>query len=281
MSIGDLIHQKMGEMTRSERTVASCFLAQQSDFAFFTLDKLAENASVSTTTVIRFCRRLGFPGFKAFQEAVRQDARLLPGLPDKYKRALPLFAEDQLLSETLRRDEDAVEQSLAELNKDTLDRAVDLLSGAARIFTFGMKESFALAHYAQTRFLSVRPEVWLLTGPGEGEVETLLNIKKGDLCVVFLFHRYTRLTRSLLPAIRERGARVLLITDPPFDALRCEADLILPCRVDVGAIKNSFAAPLVLTDYLCGALAFRRGNAALDHMTAAEALFRSGDVVER
>ena len=280
MNIAERIRQNQEEMTRSERTIATCFLTRQSDFAFFTLEQLAENAHVSTATVIRFCRRLGFSGFKAFRDAVREDVRRLPGLPDKYRRALPLFENDRLLAETLRRDEDAVEQSLASLDKAALQKAVKYLSGAERVFTFGMKESLALAHYAQTRFLSVRPEVWLLSGPGEGEVETVLNLKKGDLCLVFLFHRYTRLTRSLLPAIRERGATVLLITDPPEDELKRSADLVLPCRVDVGGIKNSFAAPLVLTDYLCGAVAFDRGDAALSHMTAAEALFRDNGVVE-
>lgn len=280
MNIAKKIQQNLAEMTRSERAVASFYLASRRDFAFATLEKIAGAVGVSTTSVIRFCRRIGFSGYKALQEAVRADVGCLPDLPDKFRRALPVSREDRLMEETLRQTEACMEESLTMLEPDALARAVTWLKESRRVFTFGMKESFAPAHYAATRFLSVRPEVWVLTGPGEGEVETLFNLGREDVCVVFLFRRYTRLTCSLLPAIRARGARVILITDPPTDEWEEAADLILPCRVDAGGIKNSFAAPVVLTDYLCGALAFARGEAALTHMRAAETLFRENGIVE-
>lgn len=280
MNIAKKIQQNLAEMTRSERAVASFYLASRRDFAFATLEKIAGTVGVSTTSVIRFCRRIGFSGYKALQEAVRADVGCFPDLPDKFRRALPMSREDRLLEETLRQTEACMEESLTMLEPDALARAVTWLKEGRRVFTFGMKESFAPAHYAATRFLSVRPEVWVLTGPGEGEVETLFNLGREDVCVVFLFRRYTRLTCSLLPAIRARGARVILITDPPTDEWEEVADLILPCRVDAGGIKNSFAAPVVLTDYLCGALAFARGEAALTHMQAAETLFRESGIVE-
>ncbi|MBQ3865402.1 MAG: MurR/RpiR family transcriptional regulator [Clostridia bacterium] len=280
MQIVEEIRQNLAEMTRSERAVASFILANRREAAFATLEKIARTVGVSTTSVIRFCRRIGFSGYKAFQEAVRHDVGRTPDLPDKFRRALPLSREDQLLEETLRQTVACVETSFAEFRREDLARAVTWLKEAKRVFTFGMKESFAPAHYASTRFLSVRPEVWQLTEPGRGEVEALFNLGRGDLCVVFLFRRYTRLTRSLLPAMRKRGARVILITDPPAGEVEDAADLILPCRVDAGGIKNSFAAPVALTDYLCGALAFARGEAALAHMRSTEALFRESGVVE-
>ena len=40
--------------------MASYFLGHSNDFAFCTLDKIAATMDTSTTSVIRFCRRLGF-----------------------------------------------------------------------------------------------------------------------------------------------------------------------------------------------------------------------------
>jgi DNA-binding MurR/RpiR family transcriptional regulator len=265
-------------MTRSEGAAASYYLGHRSEFAFLTLEAAAARAGVSTTTVIRFCRRVGFSGYKSFQEAVREEVRRLPGLPDKYIRAKSAAAGSKLTEETLRSTLAAVEQSFAKLCEEDAEAAVSELDRAERIFCFGMKESAALAHYAYTRFLSVRGGVFLLTGPGEGELETLFNIGKKDVCLVFLFHRYTRTSTELLPVMRRRGAKIILVTNPPPDC--ADADTVLLCEVDAGGIKNSFAAPVILTDCLCGALAFRRGEAALSHMRAAEELLAEKNWIE-
>ena len=133
MNIVERIQQNLSGMTRSERAVASYFLGNPGDAVFFTLERLAAATDVSTTSVIRFCRRIGFSGFKAFQDAARKDARRLPDLPDKYRRASDLVSQDELLAETLRRDAMCVEQSFSDLSKELLERAVALLAGAKRV----------------------------------------------------------------------------------------------------------------------------------------------------
>ena len=280
MNIVDQIHQSLTDMTKTERAVAAYFLGHRSDFVFLTLEQLARNMQVSTTSVIRFCRRVGFSGFKPFQEAVQKDLRFLSDLPDKYQHALQLSAENQLLKETVERSLNCVRQTFSGVDNGALLQTVEQIAKAGRVFTFGMKESFALAHYAYTRLLTVRKDVFLLSPPGEGEVEAILNLTETDLCLAFLFHRYTRQARDLLPLIKKRGAKVVLITNPPYSTLQADVDLILPCEVDAGGIKNSFTAPVVLTDYLCGAAAGLLGDAALGHMRQAEELFQASAVLK-
>ncbi len=279
MNVAEKIRAASREMTRSDGAVAACFLSGESDFAFMTLEEAASRAGVSTTSVIRFCRRIGFTGYKRFQDAVREEVRRLPGLPEKYSHAKKNTDENRLLNETVRRALTAVETSFAGMPEKELAKAVNLLFRAERIFTFGMKESFALAHYAYTRFLSVRGGVFLLTGPAEGEMETLLNMGKNDVCIAFMFHRYTKAAKELLPVIRRRKTKLILVTNPPLDGI--DADIVLPCEVDTGGIKNGFAAPVILTDYLCGALAFAGGDKALSHMRASEELFAESHLLER
>ena len=87
MNIVDMISEKLNSMTKSEARVGSYCLVSLSDVAFGTLDGVAENVGVSTTSVIRFCRKLGFSGFGEFQDAVRRGFRYQPSLPDKFLRA--------------------------------------------------------------------------------------------------------------------------------------------------------------------------------------------------
>ena len=73
MGIIEYIRLEMEQMTRSEQRVALYTLGHLNDIAFFTLDELAKQTDVSTTSVLRFCRRLGYARFKQFQQTVRAD----------------------------------------------------------------------------------------------------------------------------------------------------------------------------------------------------------------
>ena len=68
MNVVEQIRLELESMTKSERQVASYYLGHLNDFTFHTLDQVAASAGTSTTSVIRFCRRLGYSGYKALQE---------------------------------------------------------------------------------------------------------------------------------------------------------------------------------------------------------------------
>ena len=279
MNMMEMIRTNLDVMTKSERQVASCALGCMNEIAFYTLEELAGHAGTSTTSVLRFCRRLGFEGFKPFQQAVRGELNHQPDLPDKFQRTLGGNHKDSLLAQTIRQDIRCIQQTFEALPCERIDCAVDLISGAERVFTFGMRESFALAHYAYIRLSSVRPNVHLLSAGHYGEIESLLSLTHRDVCVVYLFHRYTQQAIDILRLIREQGASVILITSAPYDKLEPLATLLLPCEVDANGIKNSSVAPDCLADYLCNAVAVAGGDAARLHMKRSEELFRATHIL--
>ncbi len=278
MNTADHIQQMLEDMTRSERKVAAYFLGHRQEFALNTLECIALDIGVSTTSVIRFCRRLGFSGFKAFQQMLRADFQP-PSLPDKLQR-IDSAPSDALLLQTVQQDIRCIQDTFGDISSDVLSAAVAQIMGARRVFTFGMKESFALAHYACSRLQSVRKDVSILNAGYNGDVEPLLSLTKDDVCIVFLFHRYTRQVLQFLPLLKNQGAKIILITSSPCDEIAGWADLLLCCQVDAKGVKNSAVAPICLTDYLCNAAAVFGGEKALLHMKQAEALFHASATVE-
>ena len=97
--------------------------------------------------------------------------------------------------------------------------------------------------------------------------------------VFFLFHRYTRQTVKLLELLKQQRVSVILVTDPPYEDIAKNAEVLLPCLVDCGGIKNTAVAPVVLMDYLCDAVAAKLGDRSLEYMKNAEALFRQGEIL--
>lgn len=274
MDVMKIIRESTDSMTKSEYRVAVYCLNNLSTVAFDTLDILASKIGTSTTSVIRFCRRLGYSGYKDFQDEVRSGFRYEPSLPDKLKRTVEANNGDKLLIETLSQSMACIDKTFAGLSNENLYTAVNIISKAKNVYTFGMKESFALAHYAYTRFLTVRKNVHILSAGYNSEIETLLSLTKDDVCVFYLFHRYTSWAVHLLKTLKEHNIPVILITSPPYDTVEEYASVILPCYVDTNGIKNSSVAPVCLADFLCNALAVADGDKTLEIMKKSEELFK-------
>lgn len=278
MSTIETIKKNLADMTKSERQAADCFLKDPAPFLFSTLDETAKLIGISTTSVLRFCRKLGFDGYKQFQIQIREEVHHFPSLTDKFKRRASsesTYAPETLLAGSLN----CIEKTFSELDSQAFSKAVSLLSEASKVFSFGMKESYALSHYAFTRLQTVRKNVYFCDTLHQGQVENLLNMGKGDVCIFFLFPRYTRQSLNVLNAMEKRDVTVLLVTDPLWQRSSDQL-VLLPCYVDAGGIKNSAAAPVLLLDQLCNALTAAIGEDALTHMKDAEELFYALDILE-
>lgn len=274
MNVIEKIKNNIETFTKSEFKVAKYFMENPDDFAFETIGEISNKIKTSTTSVIRFCQKLGFDGYKPFQDDVRLNLKCKFTLPDKMKIASETSGQNDNYSKYAYNAVSCIEETFNGISTVKIANIVSSISKAKRVFCFGMKESYALAHYAYTRFLTVRNNVFMLSAGQSGEIESVLTLNKDDVCVAFIFHRYTRQAPRILKLIKKQGATTILITSPPYDELEDDSSFIIPVFVDISGIKNSAAAPVCLTDCLCNALAAEIGADALDYMKNSELLFK-------
>lgn len=277
MDLLNKIRASLDEMTTSERYTASYCLEHTDDFAFYTLDRIAAEIKTSTTTVIRFCRRLGFRGFKDFQDALRVHIRTQLELPDKFQQTMDSSSKNDLLTQTIQRNFSCIQNTFRKIPFESLNQAVHYIVNAKRVFTFGMKESFAQAHYTYTRLLAVRDNVFILNAGYD--IESILSLRTDDICIVYCFPRYVNQSLQVLQILKEHGIPTILVTSEPYDRLKTYATLILPCHVDIHGIKNSAVASICLSDYLCNAVALQNGDNTMKHLKDSEVLFKMYDII--
>ena len=111
------------------------------------------------------------------------------------------------------------------------------------------------------------------------EEKSLDALTAEDICLVYLFHRYTRQTLTVLETLKKRGVPVVLVTAAPYDQVEGYAKVLLPCCVDAGGIKNTALAPVCLADHLCNALAVEKGDAAAKRMQQLEKLYQEQGIL--
>ena len=274
MNTAERIRGALDNMTKSEQKVAAHYFKAPEDFAFNTLGFMADKIEVSTTTVIRFCYKAGFDGYKDFQESVKENLKFFKTLPDKFLRTVDNAENNLHFGKTINNTVYCINKTFENISEEKIGTSVDLIKNANRVFCFGLKESYSLAHYNYTRLMSIRNDVFMLSAGSSGEIESLLSLKENDVCIFFLFHRYTRLSVKILEALKKFKIKVILITSPPSDEIEKNAQIVFDCHVNIDSLKNSYAAPITLIDCLCDSLAVKTGEKALGYMKDCETLFK-------
>ena len=234
-----------GYLTGEQRVAADMLqrnpaeAAQMADLAAF-----ADFCGVEESQALRFIQSLGYLDFAQFSADLREslEAGDLPQV--QMQQMNPVF-------ENAARN---LDRTVKMLYPAEVERALELMEGATRLYLLGMRSSFALAYYLYTRLSRIRPEVRLIHTTGLEYPEELAGIGRGDVMVVFLFPQYSHIAANLILLARSRGAKVILIADENHSALEGYGDVLLPCFVRGTGEKISLAAPLVLAEHLAEAL---------------------------
>ena len=69
--VRDLLKEKQAELTAAERKLSAVLLDDQLLTGLQSINRLAELAEVSSPTIVRLARKLGFDGYSDMQDAIR------------------------------------------------------------------------------------------------------------------------------------------------------------------------------------------------------------------
>ncbi|MFZ5945817.1 MAG: MurR/RpiR family transcriptional regulator [Bacillota bacterium] len=263
------------DLPESQKRVAKYIINNYEHVAFITLEDLSDEIGVSTTTVIRFARSLGYNGFSNLQEQIRQIVRAKISLPERLDNLANEVEHDEYLLKSFNNDIDNINNTLELLNKDKIEQTVEQIIKANTVFSIGLRSSFSLAYFFTTTLGQIRENVRLLFSIGAIQPEEeILNAKPGDVCVAFSFPRYTKLTIEIAKCLKERGVIIIGISDNALSPISEVADIVLPCKVKGMMFKNSLSAPFSLINYLISVISIKDKKRAMEMLSKNEEICR-------
>ena len=268
--IHDIITHRFDSYTKSHRAVAGYISENYDESAFMTLEQLAAAAGVSTTTVVRFAKELGFEGYSEMQKALRSDLKAKAGLPERFDETSLDIPEDALLRKCMQTDIANIEQTFHANDISKLHEAIYMLSKPVNLYLLGMRRSYSLANYAFSHFGQIRRDVHIINATGLNYPEEILPAKKGDICLAFIFPRYSHTTLTQLAYLKNKGVRIILITSINHAAVDRYADLILCCETSSNSAKSSYAGPIALINYLTTAYMQNNKASSMEMLTETE-----------
>lgn len=272
----DNISEKFDSFTYSQKTIASYFMDNLDTIAFYTLENLALEIGVSTTTIIRFARIMGYSGYSDMQKDIQSIVRNKVTLPERLSAATAHTKQDMLLMNSFKNDISNINGTLKMLSENDLEKALDAIINAQNTYIIGLRSSFALAHYTSSRLGQIRENVRLIQSAGMTYPEEIIGAKPGDVCIAFLFPRYSKTAANIVAWFKKKGVTVVLFTSQSHVAVDSYGDIILPCYINSFSFKNSFAAPICLINYISNAIAFKDYERAMKTLKQTEEILSQG-----
>ena len=257
------IQRVRGSLSPAEQRVADHVLAHPRTTVNDAIAAIAKAADVSQPTVIRFCRSLGCEGLSDFK--LRLASGLTGTIPITHTQ---VTSEDSMLelgAKVLGNTAAAVLQVRDHLNRDSIDKAIALISAAERVEFYAVGHYSVVAEDAQFKFLRMGVPSNAYTVPRMQVLASNLLTPKTVVVVISSSGRIPELM-DVVEKARERGATVIAITasQSPL-ARKADLSLIVDHVEDVTTQVPMISRilHLLMVDILVVGVTLRRGTDSL------------------
>ena len=266
----------------AERRVAEGVLAQPDGVVPPSITELAERASTSEATVVRFCQRAGFAGYPELRSAIAiQVGRSTVQGGRSWKELTDIGLDDALadiVAKVGERDARAITDTVEQLDIDVLARVVDAISEARRIDVYGIAASGLVAVDLEMKLGRIGlPAVAAIDGHAAMTSAALLTI--GDVALGISHSGETHDVLEPIQQARAHGCTTVAITNYGRSSLARVADLVLTTAtretVFQAGSMASRSAQLTVIDCVYLAVAQRGYERSVQALEATSAALRS------
>ncbi|MFQ5971405.1 MAG: MurR/RpiR family transcriptional regulator [Alphaproteobacteria bacterium] len=244
-------------MSRRFQQIARFIVQNPNDVALESVKSIAGGAGVQPSSLVRFAQSFEYAGFSEMQRVFQ--ARLLTAAPGFNERINALKAElgakaDSanlaLLRDLVITDTAALQHLLDNIDEETLNAAVSLLTQARTIHVLGQLRSYPIASYFRYVLAHLRCDVRLLDGAGGLAAEEARMIEENGVLLAISFRHYAREVVDIVEATHERGVPIVAITDSQLSPLAKRADVYFEVPAGEYNFACSLAAPMCLAQAL-------------------------------
>ena len=226
---GVRIRSLLPSLAPAERRVAERVLADPGSVAASTITSLAHECATSETTVIRFCRAVGFTGYPALRLALAAEIGRGGSATGTRELSADIVADDDLdavVAKIAFADARAVEETADQLDLTALHAVIDALVAAPRVDVYGVGASGFVALDLQQKLHRIGRVAFAWPDPHMALTSAAL-LTPGDVVVAISHSGATRDTLDALAVARRSGATTVAITNFPRSPLATGSDHVL------------------------------------------------------
>ena len=215
-SVFDRIALLRQRTTKQERAIIDCLSNNNiTNLSYLSITEFASLANVAESTLLRFCRKLGLRGYSEFRMLLAQSNS------NEYTGDAEDFAFTIMNSMTT-----ALHSTYELLDHADVEKAVDILLKAKRVYCFGSGNSGVAAEEMRNKFLRFGIHVYHLSDSHFQTIATS-TLTEEDALVLFSVSGSTKDMIGIAQSARRNGTKLVIITNYLRSPLGSYADIPL------------------------------------------------------
>jgi DNA-binding MurR/RpiR family transcriptional regulator len=249
---------------RAEQRIANAILQNPEEVINLSVTELAEKSSASESSVVRFCKTLGYKGYYELKISLARELVITPqqiyeeiGLKDDVATVKNKVFQSNIL---------ALQETIKILNEKELERAVEALGRASLLVFYGMAGSAAVALDSAHKFLRINIRSVSYSDSHMQAISASL-LRKGDVAFGISHSGSSRDVVDALRIAREREATTVCLTHHTKSPITKVADIKLYTAARETALRSdamtSRIAQLSILDVLYVSVALKRYDLSL------------------
>lgn len=276
MSINQKIESIFSELTASERKVARYILENSDEAAFMTIDRIARETGVSTTTVIRLSYRLRYSGFQELKAHLRKLVTAQISLKKRLSKTQTAKNGNSSLEKDIH--------NLLELDKrlqiDEVTVVAEKMVAADCVYICASRTSLSVATYLYAILPKIIGFHKVLLLSDDARPEQYGAIEAEDLLLIIDYPRYLKKTLKIIQQVKKKGTTVVAITDSRLSRLANVSDYTLTAPFESTTFHNSMVAPMAMINVLIAAIISQLKEDVLSSIKNSEAILHEWDTFE-
>ena len=167
-------------LSKSHRRIAEYILQHYDKAVFMTAAKLGEMVNVSESTVVRFAVALGYEGYPELQQALQELVRHRLTATQRFEMSSDI-SQEEVLSTVLKADMQNIRSTIDGIDNAAFLRAVQVISGARRIYILGLRSAAPLAQFAGYYLHYIFDDVRVVAAGSTDVFEAISRIEASDV----------------------------------------------------------------------------------------------------
>ncbi len=239
-TLDTLMDKQIGTRKAQEQKVMDYLLDHRDSVLELSVSDIASGAGVSSSTVVRFCKSLGYEGLKDFKLSFQAELKRA----DEISRPFTWESSDEEIRMLMRtKSLHAIQEFFSDANMAAVIKIVDSIVGTRNIEIMGMGGSAIIAEYLFRELVRYGKKVSLINDPYMMR-HNVTESAKGDVCIAVSCSGSNADILAAAKAAKLEGKKLFAITNNTSSPLAQMSDaFIISCTVQ-GFIKdegNSFS----------------------------------------
>jgi RpiR family transcriptional regulator, carbohydrate utilization regulator len=251
-------------LKKAEQRIAAAIFQNPEEVINLSVTELAEKSSASESSVVRFCKSLGYKGYYALKISLARELVVTPqqiyeeiGLKDDVSMIKHKVFQSNIL---------ALQETIKILNEKELEKAVEALYHANLVVFYGMAASAAVALDSAHKFLRINIRSVSYSDSHMQAISSSL-LRNGDVAFGISHSGSSRDVVDALRIARQNEATTVCLTHHTKSPITKVADIKLYTAARETALRSdamtSRIAQLSILDVLYVSVALKRYDLSL------------------